>query len=253
MTEPGAPPILPPPPPTPPKREGDPRVGVPDAEVLAWPTSPPCIWISVSSAGPVEPIGRGVQRQLLERRVPAELVCVDPVEWADRCAGARADPDLIGYLADMAAAMASRDRTVVVAGPSLDSEATRTVRHRLTGLIRVLLEPAGTDGSPPPIPTIYWFVEGPHIQEATIPAATYPLESPRSGPNPESDDRADVVVSGVPRPPGVLAGDIVDALFRAGWLSAPLGPGVEPGRLSPGSGPEGAPAPGQLLAVGTAR
>lgn len=200
----------------------------------------PCIWISATCPVSLEPVGRAVQQLLSARLVQSELVC-DAAE-AGAGSSTATDGERIEYLANCAFARARRARTVVVTGPLLDSAAARAVRERIGRLVRVSLQPAVVDGGPPPIPTIYRFFQGPHILEAAIP--------PRAV---ESADRADVVVGGALRPPDQLAGEIVDALSRTGWLTVPLPSVLPAARRAPETAPLGHPVPGPLLAVRASR
>lgn len=213
---------------------------VDDAPVL----SPryPCIWISATCPASLEPVGRAVQQLLAARLVRSELVCGVPGDDPKGLPGTATDSELIDYLVDSAFARAPRDRTVVVAGPGLDSEAARAVRERIGRLVRVSLHPTVVDGGPPPIPTIYRFFQGQQILEAAIP--------PRAV---ESADRADIVVGGALRLPDQLAVEIVDALSRTGWLTIP--PPASPALIRPATEvtPSGSDVPGPLLAVRASR
>ncbi len=175
-----------------------------------------CIWISAESRPRLEPVGRAVQRLLLSRRVPTDLVSGSSVESRNASEGAPKIGALVEFLADAAASMTSVDRTVVVAGPVLDSADVCTVRERIRRLVHVSVDSAALEGRPPPIPTIYWYVRDSLLLEAAIPPQLV-----------ECADRADIVVSGAVRSPEQLAGEIVDALVRTGWLTVPRADVIE--------------------------
>lgn len=178
-----------------------------------------CIWISALSPGPLISVGEAVQQLLNARHVPTELVCGTSQDAPEGPIGPPTGPELIDQIADAVDAMTQRDVTAVVVGPVLDSGAAQLIERRTGRLIRVSLNPAVVEGGLPPIPTIYWFVEGPRILERAI--------LPRIV---ESAERADIVVGGALRPPGQLADEIVDGLFRSGWLAVPIltGPARRP-------------------------
>lgn len=210
----------------------------------AAPVAPrgPCIWISATCSAPLELVGRSVRELLSARLVSSELVCAASREHPGEPADAPADREVIERLTEAATDLMRGDRTVIVTGPLLDSEGAHAVRERVGRLVRVSLHPAVVDGGPPPIPTIYRFLQGPHLVEAAIP--------PRAV---ESTDRADIVVGGALRQPDQLAGEIVDALSRTGWLTALLPRPSGSPRPTVGVDPRDPATPGPWLAVRASR